>query len=242
MPQNGSARASSITPWSRKPASRCCFRPSRPETIKAFDFYAHGRDLPITTAARLSAGFPYVSPASRSDADDRHYSHVVDGGYFDNYGILTVAGVVHEALEKAHLPPPLRRILVIEICDTAECSGKQPTGRINAGGEANQSWTYQLTAPLSAVINMRTAAQRVNNREALRLLKAYWRPRGVCIESIDASFDGEGAPMSWHMTAKEQLEVENAWWYGDAASVSQAVVEFLYHRDPPLGQTQICPQ
>ena len=50
--------------------------------------------IPVVTAARLSATFPYVSPAARAkipaeaDAaeDGYHEEHIVDGGYYDNYG------------------------------------------------------------------------------------------------------------------------------------------------------------
>lgn len=200
-----------------------------PRSLSAFDFYKHypARDLPMTTAARLSAGFPYVSPASRADADTDRYSHVVDGGYFDNYGIVSLAGIVHEALESATLSPLRQlRVLVIEICDTPECSGKESNGTVTAGGPDDRSWTYQLTAPLSAVMQMRSSAQRVNNRESLRLLKAHWLMRGACIESVEASFAGENAPMSWHLTAKEKEEVDRQ-WAAESSAVVQGVRDFL---------------
>ena len=44
-------------------------------------------DVAVVTAARLSASFPYVTPAARSDAPGPH-PHIVDGGYFDNYGMF----------------------------------------------------------------------------------------------------------------------------------------------------------
>jgi hypothetical protein len=52
-------------------------------------------DLSIATAAHNSARFPIVSPAGnlmRQNAEDKKLipvAHVVDGGYFDNYGALT---------------------------------------------------------------------------------------------------------------------------------------------------------
>jgi hypothetical protein len=52
-------------------------------------------DLDMVTAARLSATFPYVSPASRAAWDKERPSqepppqiHLADGGYFDNFGVL----------------------------------------------------------------------------------------------------------------------------------------------------------
>ena len=53
-------------------------------------------DLPVTTAARLSATFPYIVPfarATRADGEtppeDLPAWHFADGGYFDNFGVMT---------------------------------------------------------------------------------------------------------------------------------------------------------
>ena len=185
-----------------------------PASLRTFDFYQRypGRDIPVTTAVRLSAGFPFVSPASRADVDDErgHYTHVVDGGYFDNYGVSTLVSVVNAGLTDAVSPPQGRRVLVIEICDTAACSGAETNPLVTEGGD-DRAWTYQLRAPLSAVIAMRTSAQRVNNRAAIRLLKDYWQQRGVCVASIQAPFGGADAPLSWHLTAAEKRAVDEEW-------------------------------
>ena len=185
-----------------------------PPSLRTFDFYQRypGRDIPVTTAVRLSAGFPYVSPASRADVDDQlgHYTHIVDGGYFDNYGVSTLVSVVNAGLTNAVSPPQGRRVLVIEICDTAACSGAETNPQVTEGG-GDRAWTYQLRAPLSAVIAMRTSAQRVNNRAAIRLLRDYWQQRGVCVASIQAPFGGSDAPLSWHLTAAEKRAVDEEW-------------------------------
>ena len=205
-----------------------------PQSLQTFDFYKRyeGRDLPVTTAVRLSAGFPYVAPASRADEDDKrkHYTHVVDGGYFDNYGVSTLVSIVNTGLLTAVSPPPGRRVMVIEICDTSACSGADPNPEATAGGD-DRAWTYQLRAPLSAVIAMRTSAQRVNNRAALRLLKDYWLQRGVCVVSIEAPYGGTEAPLSWHLTAAEKRAVDGEW---NRASVRivEAVRTFLAGRRP----------
>ena len=200
-----------------------------PGSLRTFDFYERypGRDLPVTTAVRLSAGFPYVSPASRADVDDRlgHYTHVVDGGYFDNYGVSTLVSVVNAGLANAVSPPPGRRVLVIEICDTSACSGADANPQVTGGGD-DRAWTYQLRAPLSAVIAMRTAAQRVNNRASIRLLKDYWLQRGVCIASVEAPFGGASAPLSWHLTAAEKRAVD-AEWNRTSVRTVEAVRAFL---------------
>ena len=186
-----------------------------PSTLAAFDFYARypDRDVPVTTAARLSASFPFVAPAARADADNasRGYTHVVDGGYFDNYGISSLAAVVHVALAALPLrPDSQRRVLVLEICDSSSCSGDPAPTEVSKGGE-DRGWPYQLVAPLSAVVAMRAAAQRSTNRTTLRLLKDYWRTQGACIESLPLAFGQGETPLSWHLTATEKRAIEGAW-------------------------------
>ena len=213
-----------------------------PPSLRMFDFYTRypGRDVPVTTAARLSAGFPFVSPASRADVDDdiHRYTHIVDGGYFDNYGISTLTAVVHNGLSSTAAPSPAPRALVIEICDSATCSGQESNGQLTQGDDDDKSWTYQLTAPLSAVIAMRSAAQRVNNRSALRLLKDYWLERGVCIESVPVPFKRAGAPMSWHMTVKEKKSVIDE-WNRLQTETAHAVSEFIAGR-PATAEGAAC--
>jgi predicted acylesterase/phospholipase RssA len=42
--------------------------------------------LEMVTAARLSSAFPYVSPAATLKIEGSERFHIVDGGYYDNYG------------------------------------------------------------------------------------------------------------------------------------------------------------
>jgi len=56
----------------------------------AYDFFGlvSGDVLP-STAALNSARFPYVSPAGTLHAGGEKRGHIVDGGYFENFGALT---------------------------------------------------------------------------------------------------------------------------------------------------------
>jgi hypothetical protein len=54
-------------------------------------------DIPLSTAAHLSARFPYVSPGGRIPGRAPACSHLVDGGYFENSGTATLLDLL-EAL------------------------------------------------------------------------------------------------------------------------------------------------
>jgi hypothetical protein len=47
------------------------------------------KTLKVATAVRMSATFPFISPAVRLPLQNR--SRVVDAGYFDNFGITAAA-------------------------------------------------------------------------------------------------------------------------------------------------------
>ena len=59
------------------------------------------RDMPLSTAAHMSARFTYVSPAGRFEADG---SHVVDGGYFENSGAATALDILRQVNDALHQP------------------------------------------------------------------------------------------------------------------------------------------
>jgi hypothetical protein len=66
----------------------------------AYDFFALvPRDVLPSTAAHNSARFPYVSPAGTLRADGENRGHIVDGGYFENFGATTAAELLHAAIE-----------------------------------------------------------------------------------------------------------------------------------------------
>jgi hypothetical protein len=194
-----------------------------PANLRGFSFYNRypGRDIQMVTAARLSSTFPYVSPAARADVDAERgrYLHLVDGGYFDNYGINTLVSWLNGATATGGALPS--RLLVLEICDGAVCSSAEDT-EPSAGGTVEHAWPYQLTAPLAGLLATRQAAQRITNRTSVRMLKNELSGR-ACLESVAVPFGdyqspagydpaaSEVTPLSWHLTETEKSAVEVHW-------------------------------
>jgi hypothetical protein len=165
----------------------------------------HGKgDVSIVTAARLSASFPYVTPAARAKTPGPGH-HVVDGGYYDNYGMATLVEWLDEALE-AHGTTTLREVLVIEILG-AKISVKPP----GQPGKTQRGWLYQAIAPLETLVNVRDAGQAAHKEIELKLLQEKWKLRNVSVESVRFEFPGEHAPLSWHLTKSEQDAIETHW-------------------------------
>ncbi|HEV3206272.1 MAG TPA: patatin-like phospholipase family protein [Terriglobales bacterium] len=199
------------------------YLPYPPGTVGRWDFhsiYQKTRDVAVVTAARLSATFPYVGPASRADVDPvgGEASHVVDGAYYDNYGMSTLVEWLDVALDSLQSQGKLsggREILVIQIREQpSPASAKVPKG-------SHPGWFFQTYAPLEALFEVRTAGQRSHNQVELKLLQDKWAGKvniaPPAIFEFGSRPDGSPPPdippppLSWHLTARQQEAIESDW-------------------------------
>ena len=178
-------------------------RRNRVDTTEFHNFDGANMDIDVVTAARLSATFPYLTPAARARAPGSR-AHVVDGGYYDNYGMATVVEWLDEALTGAG--SSIRKVLVLQIHGSP--AGKTKDLQRNAKG---RGWFYQALAPLAAMYFTRNAGQNAHNDIELELLTQKWRLQGIEIETVPFEFDGVDAPLSWHLTFSEITAIEEHW-------------------------------
>lgn len=189
-------------------------------------------DVSIATAARLSATFPYVAPAARAQRGDAELFgyHVVDGGYYDNYGMSTLVEWLDQTLQQSMTPDgnKIRRVLVLQIrgapgaddvrytFDGAGLAapGSCPAETVAAApgrGGILQGWMYQLTAPLGAMLHVRDTGQSAHNDVELELLRRAWAPHDVEIQTAVFQYYGADPPLSWHLTAAELKNIKAHW-------------------------------
>jgi hypothetical protein len=173
------------------------------------------REIDAVTAARLSATFPYVSPPARilrAKGPRSPEYHVVDGGYYDNYGVATLIEWLDDAI--ANAPPGTRvpRIVIVEIRDRPVGDAKRPTG--------SRGLLFQALHPISTMLNVRGAGQLSHNELDMRLLRHVNQIAGanVWIRRVIFEFpriDSRGltirAPLSWHLTEDDKRHLRNAW-------------------------------
>jgi predicted acylesterase/phospholipase RssA len=116
-----------------------------PDAEDTFLFGGPGTDLRLSSAAHLSARFPYVSPGATFDR-----GHLVDGGYFENSGASTLEDVLKQIDEyqlgeehprRGHRLSPV--VIVITNGDVVE----PPPAR----------FLSELTIPVSTMLNTRGA-------------------------------------------------------------------------------------
>jgi len=181
------------------------------------------RDVSLVTAARLSATFPYVSPAARPDIAGTQI-HVVDGGYTDNYGMATLLTWLDEALRAPG--NPVRHVLIIEIRASPPASEPPPLSW--------RGWPFQSYAPISAMLNVRDTGQLPRNEEELGLLRRYAASCNIDIEDAVFEYPPENAPLSWHLSPNDKKQIETIWASAATEEQKQTVRAFLEAPPTPL--------
>jgi hypothetical protein len=199
-------------------------------------------DVGVVTAARLSASFPYVTPAARAD-EQGPLPHIVDGGYYDNYGMATMVEWLDEALAGAR--GEVESVLVIQIhgapVDSDDSDKQRARNRVKRHSRSKSAdassqierqrakgrgWFYQAFAPLQTLLTVRTAGQVAHNDIELELLQQKWAGKGVPIHTVTFEFHNSDAPLSWHLTQTEVREIRRV-WLKDMEPCRQLVRQFL---------------
>jgi len=195
-------------------------------------------DIPAVRGARLSATFPFVTPAARP-VHANHEPHMMDGGFYDNYGMATLTEWIDQALEeqaerknKGLSRERVTRVLVLQINGFPRAKFDPPVHPSEPAG-----WVQQLIDPILILVNARTAGQVSHRDVELGLLQDKWRAHGIHIEHVNFELDKEDAPLSWHLMPKQKQEVADAWEAnGDVKAARARVKQFL--DECPPGQKE----
>jgi hypothetical protein len=181
-------------------------------------------DVPVTTAARLSATFPYVSPAARVNRNagfDAQY-HYVDGGYYDNYATATIVEWLRLGLSKLQTDLP-NRVLIVEVRSFPNSAA--------AGPRDQRGWTADLLQPLLTLSAVRGAGQAAHSDLNVSLLE----DGGSLVSHVPITFparifedqDDASPPLSWHLTPRDRGLLADAWHDPDVLDARRRIHRFL---------------
>jgi hypothetical protein len=174
-------------------------------------------DLDFWTAARLSATFPFVTPAARAMIDKqlmpgRAGHHMIDGGYNDNYGVASALDFLRPVMEARQQGTlTFRRLLIIQLRSSSPRS-KPPQPR--SGFEA------ALIGPLLGILQVRDGATLPRNEAALEQFLRLWRGLdGISVETLvfepapttDTSGIDADEPNSWHLSEAQKQALRRRW-------------------------------
>ena len=171
----------------------------------------HPMDLTASGAINVSARFPVLGPSATTIIDNKdHQRSVVDGGYFDNSGALTLQQVMQELKpmfnngkeedkEKKIVP------IVIQITSdpdfkwwTTNLQGHLDPGDIEPGG-------HPLLMPLRTYLGLRGSY----GRQAMLGLKSLAEPRYITFDQCKKGPAGGGAPLAWVISNRAQERLRN---------------------------------
>jgi hypothetical protein len=170
-----------------------------------------GKDIRPSTAVTNSARFPLVSPTGNfTEAGVKR--QIVDGGYFDNYGVTTAdevaqAVVRHSNAERSFVPLTLvvsndAAFEPEDLFSAVPQCGRPPPELLRPAllkklNGATQSKAYQFAAILGVVVATRGAQSRVVLEHLRREYCAAKEYRIAHIALPKPSKVGEAAPMNW---------------------------------------------
>ena len=147
----------------------------------------------IAQAARLSATFPYMSPAVSLPTDpDRR---VVDAGYYDNYGVDLASGLLQDPEVADWINTHCAGVAVIEARAFPSPLPSAPAGRL---GRAVQF----ATSPPEALFSARQASQVFRNHQQLHAAARLYPRDFLRVFTFEAVSD---VSMSWYLRFDEVI-------------------------------------
>jgi hypothetical protein len=184
--------------------------------------------LHLATAARMSATFPYVSPAAELPLDPRR--HIIDAGYFDTYGPATaVAWIVknRDAIKAQTSGVALIQIRDFDVEENAH--------NVNVPSKAPGVALFgEILAPLFGAINVIFTGEVYRNEQSIAHVTALFDPGFV--RSFIFENRGETQPLSWALTGDQRATIHERFddpcvsiqrraleaWFSSATSASSA--------------------
>ncbi|MEI9989079.1 MAG: hypothetical protein WDM86_03490 [Rhizomicrobium sp.] len=134
--------------------------PSQIERLTLQDRMVDDR-IPLSTAAVVSARFPYLTPAGRLSYSGGHY---VDGGYFENSGTWLLSGMVQYLIgqqlsyptgKSAQLDAARNAVFIVIVIQSEPCTRNSiETGCDEDATASDNSWNEMLS-PLRALLSTR---------------------------------------------------------------------------------------
>lgn len=184
------------------------------ELIDAYDFFnVANHDIAASTAVLNSARFTYVSPAgtlrNASACNGGNCGHIVDGGYFENYGAVTAAEVMNRTYLALYKERDIRPVVIqissdpeLDTGDAARCDVTAAPGFQPGGSLANDLW-----APIGTLFNTRTARGLLAAGE-LKRLNCGEKERGPVFVHFRMCDAFPAAPLGWVLAraSKENMK------------------------------------
>jgi hypothetical protein len=192
------------------------------DALELFRLFPASRDrFALSTAIRMSASFPFLSPAVSLPTKPRR--RVVDAGYFDNYGVSLAAAVLFSKKNTDWIRENVSKVVILQIRDGQSDDERQlkvipDAKRAKGVGSLVSRSLEELTSPLEGLTNARVGTSSFRNDGLLELLSVYYEQlrqepgSGKLPQAnrfftvVNFEFPGHVA-LSWHLARGEKEQI-----------------------------------
>jgi predicted acylesterase/phospholipase RssA len=175
----------------------------------------------LSTAVRMSASFPFFSPAVSLPTKPRR--RIVDAGYYDNYGVSLASAWLISANNRNWILQNTSKILLIQIRDGVD----QPQRELNRIDPETSSGitrsTEEMSSPFEGLYNARVSSSSFRNDGQLELLSQFWsygwggagktavrKPhQDRVFQVVNFEFPSHAA-LSWYLSTRERDRLKSA--------------------------------
>ncbi len=171
-----------------------------------------GTQLPLSTAVLLSARFTYVSPAGTMgwvEKGREHWRRIVDGGYFDNSGTITLREIIHTLRAERHragAAADSRRaeLIVIHIGnDPQQQRVARPESRWQRFA-AGRHWLSETLAPMISLLNVREG----HGRQSTQFMQYTSDDDQLPYFDVELWRGATSLPLGWSLSTEARGEMD----------------------------------
>jgi hypothetical protein len=160
----------------------------------------------VSTAARMSATFPFISPAVELPTDPPR--RVVDAGYYDNFGVNVAAGWIYR--HRDWLTNNTAGVVLVQIRDGQSHRARRqllPDGLTEPGQTVLGDSFGWLTSPLAGAESARVSVTSFRNDEQLQVLTDAFKPAGADFFTT-VVFERPGSVgMNWYLSETDRHDI-----------------------------------
>jgi hypothetical protein len=193
-----------------------------PDAVDLLDGSLRAQDMPLSTAAHLSARFTYVSPAgtirtSRGDV----WRHVVDGGYFENSGSATAVELMQQMREVADAVQEEKSrqvsLMLILVRNDPRAASVCERDLDTLPPAHPHTYLSDLLSPVRALLSARVARGRLAEETALNLVRGFHggtesvqspRCRDGCVFEFSLGGGTVEPPLGWSLSARGRKDMD----------------------------------
>ena len=185
-------------------------------------------NVQLSAAARMSASFPFISPAGQLPTNPP--VRVVDAAYYDNYGINLAASWLWKHTDEVKDLD----VILVQIRGTLETHAR--SSRADALQLRKGLTFHGVTTPFEGLATSNLTAAGYNNDLHLSNLREHMKHLNIPLHVITFDFPGPST-LSWHLSVPEKEALRGGFGEPEEAYVNgfpthqQQWVREAFHRN-----------